>query len=206
MYDFMGPTAMSTTFFNSNDAKGLGEETHVDLVFIKTLAASLEARMWASYRTSVASVREHIAFDLQKKPAVANMVNVAKDIRLFLCGPIGFAPGKNCHCVCNAFGVDFFMNGTGVDSCSADCLVPAWMAKTSKTPTMEIAFECETIFVDATCKLHDEQPALNYVKLKVKTVILEAVAVVHRETRLAADHREGDRGAQGARQRNIGGT
>ena len=66
MYDFMGPEAMTTTFFNSKDARGLGEDTHVDLVFIKTLAASLEARMWASYRTSVASVREHISFDLQK--------------------------------------------------------------------------------------------------------------------------------------------
>ena len=72
--------------------------------------------MWASYRTSVASVREHIAFDLQKKPAVANMVNVANDLRLFSCGPIGVAPAKNCHCVCNAFGVNFFMHGTGVDS------------------------------------------------------------------------------------------
>ena len=173
MYDFLGPEAMITTFFNSNDAKALGEDTHVDLVFIKTLAASLEARMWASYRTSVASVREHIAFDLQKKPAAACMVNVANDLRLFFCGPIGVAPGKNCHCVCNAFGVDFFMNGTGVDSCSADCLVPAWMAKTSKTPTMEIAFECETIFVDATCKLHDEQPARNHVKLNVNKYFLK---------------------------------
>eukprot|EP00974_Lingulodinium_polyedra_P030460 2932036-Lingulodinium_polyedra.AAC.1 len=67
------------------------------------------------------------------------------------------------------------MNGTGVDSCMADCLVPAWMAKTAKAPTMEMAVECETIFMDATCKLHDEppQPELNYVKLNVKKYFLK---------------------------------
>ena len=104
------------------------------------------------------------------------MVNAANDLRLFFCGPIGFAPGRNCHCVCKAFGVDFFMNGTGVDSSSADCLVPAWMAKPAKTPTMEMGFECETIFVDAECKLHDEQPAApSYVKLKVKKYFLKPI-------------------------------
>ena len=157
--------------------------------------------MWASDRASIANVREHIAFDCQQKPVVACMVNAANDLRLFFCGPIGFVPGKNSRCVRNAFGVDFFMHGTGVDSCVADCLVPAWMAKTAKTPTMEIAFKRETILVDATRKLHDEppQPELNYVKLNVTTYFLSPQPGVHRETLpLAADHREGDNGGPGS--------
>ena len=84
------------------------------------------------------------------------------------------------------------------------------MAKRSKTPTMEIAFECETIFVDATCKLHDEQPALNYVKLNVNKYFLQPLPEYIEKTDFFPDHREGDmraRGVQGqARQRNIGGT